>query len=193
MDADIAERAVRAMCRAEPPEPPTVGLPVAPEIADQPALQIRRLDMTHRPNGAPKHHVPNLLDRRRIAVGEVHHADLAGFLHCLGHLNRQRRIRRKRLFVEDMLAGSNSRHRGRIMHAVWRDIGHCVEFTPGQRILDAAELTWDAVCRAKCGKPFRHNVDAAGQCDTFDGSKVLRVVVGHATRTENEKTHFRFP
>ncbi len=87
VDADVAERAVRPVLLRQPPEPFALGLPVAPGLADQPALKMRRLDMAHGADLAGEHHLPPLLQRRRVAVGEVDHADQAGLLDRLGHLH----------------------------------------------------------------------------------------------------------
>ena len=99
VDADVAQHAVRAVAARQPPEPFRVGAPVAPEFRHQPALQIGGLDMAYRADLARLHHLARLLERRDIAIGEVHHIDDAGGFRRIGHLARLAEILGQRLYM----------------------------------------------------------------------------------------------
>ena len=44
VDADVADRALAAVGGRQAPQPAVLGAPVAPMLADEPALQVGRLD-----------------------------------------------------------------------------------------------------------------------------------------------------
>ena len=124
--------------------------PVAPGLADQPALPVAtpRHGATS-PISPASTMLPRLLQRRRIAVGQVDHVDEAGRFGGLGHRQRVGMVRRQRLFAEHVLAGGQQRQRRRLVDAVRRDVDGRVELAPGDRRLEALETPRDLVCRRR--------------------------------------------
>src|SRR5207249_2456203 len=80
MNADVADDALAAVLGREAPQPAVLATPIAPLLADQPALQVGGLEVPKRADLAVFDQLPSLLQRRRGAVGEVDHVDEAGLL-----------------------------------------------------------------------------------------------------------------
>ena len=96
-----------------------------------------------------EHHLPALLQRRRVAIGEVDHADQAGLLDRLGHLHRLGRVSGERLLAEDMLAGGDRLHGRRMMNLIRRDVRHRVELAPGERRPRGSEIAGRSCARRR--------------------------------------------
>lgn len=79
-------------------------------------------------DGAIADHARRLLQGRHVAIGQVHHVHHPGAGGGIGHLLRIGGIGRQGLFAQDMLARRQHLHGGRVVHRVWGDIGHRVEF-----------------------------------------------------------------
>ncbi len=148
--------------------------------------------MAHMADLAGQHHGARLLQRRDVAVGEVHHGDEAGGLGRPGHLVRLGVIFRQRLLAHDMLARRKQRQRRRMVRPVGRHVGRRVETVPGDRVIQRGEDVGNAVLLGEGPGARGVDVDGADQLDTLDRGEVLGMAVGHATRSKNKKTH-RFP
>lgn len=91
--------------------------------------------MAHRADFAGQDHFAALLQGRRVAIGEVHHTDLARFFHRRRHFQCERRVGGERLLAEDVLA----RAIASMVVGWWipSGVGESVELALGQRFLDA--------------------------------------------------------
>ncbi|MCY1299956.1 hypothetical protein D9M70_495080 [compost metagenome] len=136
-----------------------------------------------------EHHRPCLLQRRDIAIGEVHHRHQAGALGGVGHLRRLGVIFRERLFAQHVLAGGKQCQRRRVVRLVRRHVRRRVELAPGDRLVERGEGLGNAVLVGKGTRTLGVDIDRADHLDAFDFGKGLGMAVRHAAGSNYKKTH----
>ena len=149
--------------------------------------------MAYRADLARLHHLARLLERRDIAIGEVHHIDDAGGFRRIGHLARLAEILGQRLFAQHRLAGGNQRHGGRMVDAVGRDVGDRVEIAPVERRLQRGEAPRDLVVVGELADAGRIDIDGADDDGALDGAEAAGMFLRHPTGTEYQKPHYASP
>jgi hypothetical protein len=148
--------------------------------------------MLDRADGARGHDVPHLLEAGDVAVGQVDHVDDAGGLGRLGHLEGLGGVGRERLFAKDVLAGSDHRHRRRVMERIRRDVGHGIELAPLQGRLERGEPLGNGMGVGEGGELAGVDLDGADDLDAFDlAPPLLHLQRGHAAGAQDQETHGR--
>src|SRR5690349_4103461 len=93
---------------------------------------------------------------------------------------------RQWLLAKDVLAGGDQREACRVVDAVRRYICGCIEFAPGDRLVERAEAFFDVEMIGELIEPAPIRIDGADHLDTVDGEEVGNLVFGHRARTKNE-------
>ena len=144
--------------------------------------------MPHLADLARRNQLPRLLQRRNIAVTQVHHIDERGLLGGGCHFIGQREILGQRLFAQHMLLRRDDLHRRRMMHGIGRHVGDGIELSPGQQRIEAAECVGDAMLLREALGAGLIGIGGCHHIDAGIGLEQPRVIGGHRTGAENGET-----
>ena len=185
--ADVAEHALGAVLRGEPPEPALLGAPVAPVPAGEPGLQVARLDVADLADLAGLDHAAGGLDRGGVAVGEVHHVDRPAASAASVIARASAWFSASGFSQKTGLPAARSSIVVGLCDAVGGRVDGGVELAPGDRVGEAAEGAGDGVGAGEVAGALGVGVDGGDELAAGDGGEALGVVAGDGAGAEDQE------